>query len=157
LDIVTLNVLENFLLVFPWMYSCCDSRSLFYGQNCRSFYLCLEVQGIIDDFPGNYSDFRTYEDSIPKNIDASEKKPEKKQWKKDSNSQLSYNEQKELKNIESKLKSLEHDKKELEVKFNDESLSSEKINELSTQLQHIIETIEEKELRWMELLEKLEN
>ncbi len=156
LDIVTLNVLENFLLDFPGCIVVVTHDRYFMDKIVDHLFV-FRGQGIIDDFPGNYSDFRTYEDSIPKNIDASEKKPEKKQWKKDRNSQLSYNEQKELKNIESKLKSLEHDKKELEVKFNDESLSSEKINELSTQLQHIIETIEEKELRWMELLEKLEN
>jgi len=155
LDIVTLNVLENFLLDFPGCIVVVTHDRYFMDKIVDHLFV-FRGQGIIDDFPGNYSDFRTYEDSIPKNIDASEKKPEKKQWKKDSNSQLSYNEQKELKNIESKLKSLEHDKKELEVKFNDETLSPEKINELSTQLQHIIETIEEKELRWMELLEKLE-
>ncbi len=155
LDIVTLNVLENFLLDFPGCIVVVTHDRYFMDKIVDHLFV-FRGQGIIDDFPGNYSDFRTYEDSIPKNIDASEKKPEKKQWKKDSNSQLSYNEQKELKNIESKLKSLEHDKKELEVKFNDETLSPEKINELSTQLQHIIETIEEKELRWMELLGKLE-
>jgi ABC transport system ATP-binding/permease protein len=156
LDIVTLNVLENFLLDFPGCIVVVTHDRYFMDKIVDHLFV-FRGQGIINDFPGNYSDFRTYEDSIPKNTDVSEKKIEKKQWKKDSNSQLSYNEQKELKNIESKLKSLEHDKKELEVKFNNESLSSEKINELSTQLQHIIETIEEKELRWLELLEKLES
>jgi ATP-binding cassette subfamily F protein uup len=156
LDIVTLNVLENFLLDFPGCIVVVTHDRYFMDKIVDHLFI-FRGQGIIDDFPGNYSDFRTYEDSIPKNTDVSEKKPEKKQWKKDSNNQLSYNEQKELKNIESKLKFLEHDKKELEVKFHDESLSSEKINELSTQLQHIIETIEEKELRWLELLEKLES
>jgi ABC transport system ATP-binding/permease protein len=155
LDIVTLNVLENFLLDFPGCIVVVTHDRYFMDKIVDHLFI-FRGQGIIDDFPGNYSDFRIYEDSIPKNTDVSEKKYEKKQWKKDSNSQLSYNEQKELKNIESKLKSLEHDKKELEVKFNDESLSSEKINELSTQLQHINEVIEEKELRWLELLEKLE-
>ncbi|VAV86322.1 Bis-ABC ATPase Uup, partial [hydrothermal vent metagenome] len=155
LDIVTLNVLENFLLDFPGCIVVVTHDRYFMDKIVDHLFI-FRGQGIIDDFPGNYSDFRIYEDSIPKNTDVSEKKYEKKQWKKDSNSQLSYNEQKELKNIESKLKSLEHDKKELETKFHDETLSTEKINELSTQLQHIIDTIEEKELRWLELLEKLE-
>ncbi len=155
LDIVTLNVLENFLLDFPGCIVVVTHDRYFMDKIVDHLFV-FRGQGIIDDFPGNYSDFRAYEDSIPKISNTSENKPEKKQWKKDSNSQLSYNEQKELKNIESKLKSLEHDKKELEVKFHDETLSPEKINELSTQLQHVIVTIEEKELRWMELLEKLE-
>lgn len=155
LDIVTLNVLENFLLDFPGCLIVVTHDRYFMDKIVDHLFI-FRGQGVIEDFPGNYSDFRTYEDSVPKNIEKSEKKSEKKQWKKDSNSQLSYNEQKELKNIESKLKVLEHDKKELENKFHDESLSTEKINELSSQLQQIINTIDEKELRWLELLDKLE-
>jgi len=154
LDIVTLNVLENFLLDFPGCLIVVTHDRYFMDKIVDHLFV-FRGQGVIDDFPGNYSDFRTYEDSVSK--ESSEKKTEKKQWKKDSNIQLSYNEQKELKNIESKLKSLEFDKKELEAKFNDETLSTEKINELSAELQQIIETIEEKEFRWLELLEKLEN
>jgi ABC transport system ATP-binding/permease protein len=156
LDIVTLNVLENFLLDFPGCIVVVTHDRYFMDKIVDHLFI-FRGQGIIDDFPGNYSDFRTYEDSVPKIANTSDKKPEKKQWRKDNNSQLSYIEQKELKNIESKLKSLEHDKKQLEAQFSNESLSSEKINELSTQLQNIIETIEEKELRWLELLEKLES
>lgn len=154
LDIVTLNVLENFLLDFPGCLIVVTHDRYFMDKIVDHLFV-FRGQGVIDDFPGNYSDFRTYEDSIPK--ESTENKTEKKQWKKDSNSQLSYNEQKELKNIESKLKTLEFNKKELETKFNNESLSPEKINELSAELQQIIETIEEKEFRWLELLEKLEN
>jgi ATP-binding cassette subfamily F protein uup len=154
LDIVTLNVLENFLLDFPGCLIVVTHDRYFMDKIVDHLFV-FRGQGIIDDFPGNYTDFRTYEDSVPK--ESTEKKTEKKQWKKDSNSQLSYNEQKELKNIESKLKTLEFDKKELEAKFNDETLSTEKINELSAELQQIINTIEEKEFRWLELLEKLEN
>jgi len=155
LDIITLNVLENFLLDFPGCLIVVTHDRYFMDKIVDHLFI-FRGQGVIDDFPGNYSDFRTYEDSSPKNIDKPEKKTEKKQWKKDNNSLLSYNEQKELKNIESKLNALEHDKKELENKFHDESLSTEEINELSTQLQQIINTIDEKELRWLELLEKLE-
>ena len=154
LDIVTLNVLENFLLDFPGCLIVVTHDRYFMDKIVDHLFV-FRGQGVIDDFPGNYSDFRTYEDSIPKG--STENKSEKKQWKKDSNSQLSYNEQKELKNIESKLKTLEFNKKELEAKFNNETLSPEKINELSAELQQIIETIEEKEFRWLELLEKLEN
>ena len=84
-------------------------------------------------------------------------KKEKKQWKKDDNNKLSYNEQKELKNIESKLKSLEFDKVQLEHKFNDHELSQDQVNNLSQQLQEIISDIETKEERWFELTTKLES
>ena len=65
-------------------------------------------------------------------------------------------EEKELKNIESKLNALAFDKKELENKFNNPDLTQEKINELSDDLQKIIDTIEAKEERWFELSSKLE-
>jgi ATP-binding cassette subfamily F protein uup len=156
LDIVTLNVLENFLLDFPGCLMVVSHDRYFMDKIVDHLFV-FKGNGIIEDFPGNYSDYRTYEDSAPK-ISASDKpKAEKKSWKKDDSNKLSYNEQKEIKNIESKLKSLEFDKKELEAKFHDTSLSTEQINVLSAELQKIIDTIEEKEMRWMELLEKQES
>jgi len=74
-----------------------------------------------------------------------------------SNTALSYNEQKEYKNIESKIKALEFDKKEIEDKFLNPDLTQDQITELSNKIQAIINTIEEKELRWMELMEKMED
>ena len=155
LDIVTLNVLENFLLDFPGCIIVVSHDRYFMDKIVDHLFV-FRGEGIVEDFPGNYSDFRTYEDSTPKISNTSEEKKEKKNWKKDDNAKLSYNEQKELKNIESKLKSLEFDKQELEAQFNDTSLNTEAINELSSKLKTIIDTIEEKELRWMELLEKQE-
>ena len=156
LDIVTLNVLENFLLDFPGCLIVVSHDRYFMDKIVDHLFV-FRGQGVIDDFPGNYSDFRSYEDSTPKATTSDKPKTEKKSWKKDDNVKLSYNEQKELKNIESKLKTLEYDKKELEAKFHDTSLTQDQINELSQKLQGIIDTIEEKEMRWMELLEKLES
>ena len=155
LDIVTLNVLEEFLLDFPGCLIVVSHDRYFMDKIVDHLFV-FKGKGVIEDFPGNYSDYRAYEDSTPKVLEASDK-TEKQQWKKDVNVKLSYNEQKELNNIESKLKSLEHDKKELEAKFHDESLSVEDINLLSLKIQEIIDTIEEKELRWMELHEKMES
>ena len=156
LDIVTLNVLENFLLDFPGCLIVVSHDRYFMDKIVDHLFV-FRGQGIIDDFPGNYSDYRSYEDSVIKSNYASDNKTDKKQWKKDDNIKLSFNEQKELNAIESKLRSLELDKKEIERKFLDETLSTEDINELSSQLQSIINTIEEKEERWFELLEKLED
>ena len=154
LDIVTLNVLENFLLDFPGCLIVVTHDRYFMDKIVDHLFV-FRGNGVIEDFPGNYSDFRVYEDSVQKEPKEKEK-TEKKAWKKDDNNKLSYNEQKELKNIESKIKSLEFDKKELEAKFDDENLSQEQITELSGALQQIIENIELKELRWIELLEKQE-
>jgi len=156
LDIVTLNVLENFLLDFPGCLMVVSHDRYFMDKIVDHLFV-FKGDGVIEDFPGNYSDYRIYEDSAPKVSQSDKSKSEKKSWKKDDNNKLSYNEQKEIKNIESKLKSLEFDKKELEAKFHDTSLNTEQINELSAELQKIIDTIEEKEMRWMELLEKQES
>jgi ATP-binding cassette subfamily F protein uup len=113
-------------------------------------------QGKVEDFPGNYSDYRSYEDSKPPVSKSKDAPKEKQSWKKNTSHVLSYNEQKEYKNIESKLKSLEFDKKLLEDKFLNPDLTQEDIFKLSKEVQKIVEIIEEKEMRWMELAEKLE-
>lgn len=81
---------------------------------------------------------------------------ENKSWKEPAKNKLSYNEEKELKNLESKIKSLVYDKKELEKDFLKEGLAQEKILLMSNQLEKIIETINSKEERWFELSSKLE-
>jgi ATP-binding cassette subfamily F protein uup len=113
--------------------------------------------GVIEDFPGNYSDFRAYDNSQPKQIEEIEKADNTKAIKQNEATKLSYNEQKEYKNLESKIRALELDKKAMEAKFNNPDLSQDEINKLSEELQIIIDTIEEKELRWFELAEKLED
>lgn len=154
LDVVTLNVLENFLLDFPGCLMVVSHDRYFMDKIVDHIFI-FRGEGVVQDFPGNYSDYRVYEDSQPKKVSTTI--TQKKDWKKDDNGRLTYNEQKELKNLESKLKSLEFDKKELESQFQDISLSTDQINELSKKLKSVIDTIEEKELRWFELNEKLEN
>lgn len=155
LDIVTLNVLEDFLLDFPGCLIVV-SHDRYFMDKIVDHLLVFKGEGEIEDFPGNYTDYRIYEDSKPPET-SSEDKKEKKTWKKDSNSNLSYNEQKEYKNLESKIKSLEFDKKELEQQFLNPDLTQDQITELSNKMQTIIDDIEEKELRWLELAEKMEN
>ncbi|RSK40529.1 ABC-F family ATP-binding cassette domain-containing protein [Mangrovimonas spongiae] len=156
LDIVTLNVLESFLLDFPGCLIVV-SHDRYFMDKITDHLFVFKGQGVVEDFPGNYSDYRTYESSQPQTDTSSTSNKEKKNWREDSGSKLSYNEQKELKAIESKLKDLEHDKKTLETQFHDTSLSQEAITELSQKLQNIMDTIDTKEARWLELVEKLED
>ena len=153
LDIVTLNVLENFLLDFPGCLLVVSHDRYFMDKIVDHLFV-FRGGGKLEDFPGNYSDFRTYEDSVPV-----ASTPKKIASKKDniiqSEAKLSFNEQKELKNLESKLKSLEFDKKELEAKFLVPDIDMEAINSLSEELKTIQQIIEDKELRWLELNEKL--
>lgn len=154
LDIVTLNVLESFLLDYPGCLLVVSHDRYFMDKIVDHLFV-FRGEGVIEDFPGNYTDFRIY-DSSTETADNNEAKKDKKQWKKDDNSKLSYNEQKEFSNLESKLKRLEHDKKELEAQFNDPNLAPDAITELSVNLQNIMDEIETKELRWLELMEKME-
>lgn len=158
LDIVTLNILEDFLLDFPGCLLVVSHDRYFMDKIVDHLFV-FKGDGEVQDFPGNYSDYRDYESSTPpetksdntENIENNHKDIANKAQK------LSYNEQKEYKNLESKIRSLELDKKAIEAKFNDLSLSQDKINELSQQLQKIINDIEDKEMRWFELSEKFES
>jgi ATP-binding cassette subfamily F protein uup len=155
LDIVTLNVLENFLLDFPGCLLVVSHDRYFMDKIVDHLFV-FRGEGMVEDFPGNYSDFRIYEDSAsvasePKKLATITKEVTPKQ----SQTKLSFNEQKELKNLESKLKSLEFDKKELESQFLVEDISMDTIETLSADLKKLLQVIEYKELRWLELNEKL--
>lgn len=154
LDIVTLNVLDNFLLDFPGCLLVVSHDRYFMDKIVDHLFV-FRGEGVVEDFPGNYSDFRTYEDSSP--VAAEPKKTTLSKASKDSQSEakLNFNEQKELNNLESKLKSLEFDKKEMEAKFFVPEIDMETIEMLSDQLKRLNEVIEEKEMRWLELNEKL--
>ena len=157
LDIVTLNVLEEFLLDFPGCLLVVSHDRYFMDKIVDHLFV-FKGEGEVEDFPGNYSDYREYEASATAIIEESVSNAENtsNQKQNDAN-KLSYNEQKEYKSLESKIRSLELDKKALEAKFNDTSLTQEQINKLSQELQIIINTIEEKEARWFELSEKFES
>ncbi|MCB4799682.1 ABC-F family ATP-binding cassette domain-containing protein [Neotamlana laminarinivorans] len=155
LDIVTLNVLEEFLLDFPGCIIVVSHDRYFMDKIIDHLFV-FKGDGKIEDFPGNYTDYRVYEDSQPEATTIKDDKKDNKTLKQNEASKLSYNEQKELNNIESKLKSLAYDKKQLEDKFLNPDLTQDQINALSEELQGIINTIETKEERWFELSEKLE-
>ena len=155
LDIVTLNVLESFLMDFPGCLLVVSHDRYFMDKIVDHLFV-FKGEGIVDDFPGNYSDYRAYESSQPKQQAKSEKQENTTVVKQNQTNKLSYNEQKEYKNLESKIRSLELDKKAKEAEFLNADLSQEDIAKLSEELQVIIDTIEEKEMRWFELAEKFE-
>ena len=152
LDIVTLNVLESFLLDFPGCVIVV-SHDRYFMDKVVDHLLVFKGGGEVEDFPGNYSDYRSYEDSKP----VFKKEPKKdKIWKVTQKNKLSYTEEKELKNIETKIKSLVYKKKELEKEFINDSLSQDKIMLMSKELEKVITEISIKEERWFELSSKLE-
>ncbi len=157
LDIVTLNVLESFLLDFPGCLVVV-SHDRYFMDKIVDHLLVFRGNAVIEDFPGNYSDFRTYEDSGPQeskkelveNIATS--KNIKNRAKNDEKApKLSYLEQKEHKNLENEIEKLEAEKVKIQQMFADTSLSGEKIDQLAIQLKEIENTIETKTERWFEL------
>jgi len=113
--------------------------------------------GVVEDFPGNYSDYRAYEDSKPKEENIVAKKIETKPTPTPTKAKLTFKEKKEFDSIEGEIESLNLLKSEIEAKFLDGSLSGDEINELSIKLQEINTSIDQKEERWFELSSKLED
>jgi len=169
LDVVTLNVLENFLLDFPGCLIVVSHDRYFMDKIVDHLFV-FSGTGTIADFPGNYSDYRAYEGNIStvsiENIEdprakmtnrATTTAAPKKSWKEKQHSgNLSYQEQKEYQKLERQIGILEREKKEKEAIFNTPDLSTDQINEASEQLQKIITELSEKEERWFELSVKLE-
>ena len=154
LDIVTLNVLENFLLDFPGCLIVVSHDRYFMDKIVDHLFV-FKGNGVIEDFPGNYSDYRVYEDSQVKE-EKTKTKPKTK-WKspKEGNP-LSYNEQKEFKRLEKEIKKLEDEKTGLEARFTDATLAPEIITELSIELGELSKSIEEKTERWFDLSSKMD-
>lgn len=155
LDIVTLNVLENFLLDYPGCLLVVSHDRYFMDKIVDHLFV-FRGEGEIEDFPGNYSDFRVYEDSIEPIKDDSPK--EKTNWKDNQpkKSGLSFNEQKEFSKIEREIKDLEYQKKQLEESFSNGSIPESDLITKGTELQKIIENLDAKEERWFELSSKME-
>lgn len=161
LDIVTLNVLENFLLDFPGCLIVVSHDRYFMDKIVDHLFV-FRGDAVVEDFPGNYSDFRVYEDS--KVIEERKEKSSSKassedkiaQKSKDSKANLTYLEQKEHKNLEREIQKLEKKKTETQQKFADPELSGEDIDKLSIELQEVLDAIETKTERWFELSAMLE-
>ena len=150
LDIVTLNVLESFLMDFPGCLLVVSHDRYFMDKIVDHLFV-FKGEGQIEDFPGNYSDYRVYENSQPKEEKNSTK--EKQAWKnpKRAGQKLSYNQQKEYNRLEKEISRLEEDKKAIEIRFTAENLEADQITELSIALGKLNEEIENKTERWFEL------
>ncbi|HQX03208.1 MAG TPA: ABC-F family ATP-binding cassette domain-containing protein [Flavobacterium sp.] len=155
LDILTLNVLESFLLDFPGCLLVVSHDRYFMDKIVDHLFV-FRGDGEIEDFPGNYSDFRAYEDSADVAL-KEENKADKKAWKQNnSTGNLSFNEQKEFQKIEREIKDLEFDKKQIEQLFADGKVVDDAIEKKANELHVIIKKLEEKEERWFELSSKIE-
>ncbi len=157
LDIITLNVLEDFLLEFPGCVIIVTHDRYFMDKIVEHLFI-FEGEGRIRDFNGAYSDYR----EIRKEREREQRREERAEQQKGSEQQqarqeksggLSQEERKELKRLEKQILQLEERKQAITEQFNSTELSPEKITELSKALAAVDEELEEKEGRWMDLAE----
>ena len=148
LDIVTLNVLENFLLDFPGNLIVVSHDRYFMDKIVDHLFV-FRGNAVIEDFPGNYSDYRAYEDLKIKEAQEAEKpKTPKKSYKQANPNREA---EKELKKLDKEIEQLTIQKAEIEEKFNNNTIAIEEIEKLSLQLKDIIAELSTKEERWLEL------
>lgn len=156
LDIVTLNILEDYLQGFDGCLVLVSHDRYFMDKLVDHLFV-VDNTPTISDFPGNYTDYRLKLQS-EKNSDTKTDKPQKptkkKEAPKDSGKKLSFNEQKEYKSLETEISKLEAKKTELISKLNSGSTDHTELKEWSDEIEQLTDAIDEKELRWLELSER---
>jgi ATP-binding cassette subfamily F protein uup len=156
LDLPTLGVLENFLSEYPGCLLIVSHDRYFMDRLVDHLFV-FEGDGIIRDFPGNYSQYRIWlkekeEEEKP------EVKPAVKQEAttapvKEEKRKLTYKEKREFEQIQQDIANLEKEKQTITEKMNDGSLPFDQLQQLSVRISEITNLLDEKELRWLELSE----
>ena len=153
LDIQTLQVLEEYLQDFPGCVIVV-SHDRYFMDKVVDHILVFKGEGVIDDFPGNYTQYRQYSALQSKEeakVDASVK--EKKIYRNDSRRRMSYKEKREFEQLEKDIASLEQQQHEIEEALCSGTLRVEELTEKSRLLPKLKEEIDEKSMRWLELSE----
>lgn len=156
LDIMTLNVLEEYLQGFSGCVVIV-SHDRFFMDKVVDHLFVFDGNGKITDFPGNYSIYRNKKQEEeqakvalkPKATPQPKKKFEKEQVRR----KLSFNEKREFEQLEIEIPELESEKTDLENLLNSGTLSHAELYEKSNELEKIKTLLDEKEFRWLELSE----
>lgn len=158
LDILTLNVLENYLAEFKGCVIIVSHDRYFMDKIVDSLFV-FQSGGRIRNFPGNYSQYRQAriaENRLEKKKDKEKqtqslgqnpKKPEQPKKK------LSFKEQREYQQLEKDIERLEKEKSELTEMMSTSSTDAEKLQKAGKRMGEIVALLEEKEMRWLELAE----
>ncbi|WP_185208303.1 ABC-F family ATP-binding cassette domain-containing protein [Chryseobacterium sp. C3] len=160
LDLPTLTVLENFLQQFQGSLIIV-SHDRYFMDRIVDHILAFEGEGKIRDFTGNFSEYReakSKEDALEKSVSV-KSEPVKETVPAANNTnikkkRLSFKEQRELETIEKEMPELEEERAKILDQLNNEA-DYEKISKLSADLESISETLENHEMRWLELQEIL--
>jgi ATP-binding cassette subfamily F protein uup len=163
LDIVTLNILEEYLQSFQGCVIVV-SHDRYFMDKIADHTLVFQGNAKIKDFPGNYSDYREWKEWIDREERAkaaSNNHPEKKTSpllpkNNDNKKKLSYKEKQELETLEADISVLEKEKSALETELGSGALSHNELIVKSQKISELITGIDEKTMRWLELSEKEE-
>ena len=159
LDLPTLSVLENFLSEYPGCLVIVSHDRYFMDRLVDHLFV-FEGDGVVRDFPGNYSNYRIEERAKEKQKDAP-KQPEveapkhvaSKPIAAPEKKKFSFKDKREYDQLEKDLASLEAEKVTITEKMMDPNLNYDQIQQLSNRMVHITQLLEEKEMRWLELSE----
>ena len=168
LDIVTLNILEDYLKEFSGSLIIVSHDRHFLDKLVdHLFIFCGE--GLVKDFVGSYSEYREFikeYEAEQRSIARAEEKAAKEKAAKEAartsggeppakKKKLSYKEQKELEQLEKDLEALAAEKADLEAKLSSGTMPFDQLQAASERIGQIMELTDEKELRWLELSENL--
>lgn len=161
LDIITLNVLEEYLQQFKGCVIVV-SHDRYFMDKVIDHLLAFQGNAKIKDFPGNYTEYREWkdiQDSIEKEKEKEqsakpkEEKTQPVQSKQEDKKKLSFKEKREFEELDNQIPLLEEEKTKLEEELSSGTLDTEDLLSKSNRISELIEEIETKTMRWMELSE----
>ena len=155
LDITTLQILEEYLADFRGCVIVV-SHDRYFMDKVVDHLLVFRGGGVIEDFPGNYTQFREWEENCgkePADKDAAPVPEKKKEKPKLSRRRLTYGERKEKEQLEADIERLESEQRELEAALSSGTLSVDDITSYSIRLSAVKEELDVKSMRWLELSE----
>jgi ATP-binding cassette subfamily F protein uup len=158
LDIVTLSVLEDYLSKFKGCVIVV-SHDRFFLDRIVDHLFVFKGNGVVKDFPGDYSTYRHCLDMESKMAKTeakaeSAKTAEQRKPKRDNSNKLSYKEKRELEELEKRLPELETEKNELEGKMSSGEMLTDELLKASQRVSALIDEIDMVEMRMLELMEK---
>ena len=157
LDIQTLQILEEYLQDFPGCVIVV-SHDRYFMDKVVDHLLVFHGNGDIQDFPGNYTQYREYVNSKPRDEEKTVKKQKTDNQRQQKNenvvkTKLTYKEKREKEQLEKDIEALEAEQKRLEEELCSGTLSVEDLTAKSIRLPKLKEELDAKSLRWLELSE----
>jgi len=160
LDIQTLQILEEYLQDFPGCVIVV-SHDRYFMDKVVDHLLVFKGEGEIQDFPGNYTQFRDFQKM--KSKEEEQQKPtknsnptaneQKKDYRNNTKRKMSFKEKREYEQLSDKIAQLEEEKQQLEEELCSGNLSVDELTEKSKRLPILKDELDELELRWLELAE----